>query len=491
MNYTDLMSVVIKSLSHFQRQIISELELILKVKCLNNYDRTIVLFIHDQELHFYTRLILMLYGRDFVVIPISMSNSEIITSIAETVKPLIITDSKKNIKSNSSVAKIFEIPEIHTTVKGESYIEISDILPHWDMTLYTEKREKVIVSDDIFAILVENLYENIRSNSLEKNPISICAPIDDFFIYYFTAYIVKPRNVQFIDEQCIVSRRKPEQNSTLFISYKSYREIWKEVLSLTLQNKILFKLFFNKLLGRIIMFVIIRKFEKYFRNYKNLVILGLVTDPMLAEISEKLRRTKVFNTYGEANSAMAFGMSNKLGFIDIIPGLKTISMSLKDNRKVYSIFSDGKITSSSVETSQLVMTIRDGLSLITISTSSLFMVKNGYAKFIGYSFSNGVCPMYIESIFNSFPFIKDSALVWYKRNYILVADIDEPILDANRINYLLFSKIMRGQVNKVNQDLLPDSVQIKSFGRIPNTALRYNRMGLLDKDFLYKVEFFG
>ena len=124
------------------------------------------------------------------------------------------------------------------------------------------------------------------------------------------------------------------------------------------------------------------------------------------------------------------------------------------------------------------------------STHSLFVVKDGYAKFLGYAFNNGVCPAYIESIFNSFPFIKDSAVVWWRNNYILLLDVDEPILDANRINYLFFTKIMKGQVTKVNQNLLPEEIQIKSFGQIPSTIVRYNRLGQLDKEFLYKVEYF-
>jgi len=49
---------------------------------------------------------------------------------------------------------------------------------------------------------------------------------------------------------------------------------------------------------------------------------------------------------------------------------------------------------------------------------------------------------------------------------------------------------MKGQVTKVNQNLLPEEIQIKSFGQIPSTIVRYNRLGQLDKEFLYKVEYF-
>lgn len=220
-------------------------------------------------------------------------------------------------------------------------------------------------------------------------------------------------------------------------------------------------------------------------------MLGIITDPILAEVSAKLKCCKVYNTYGEANSMMAFGISHKPGYINLVPGLKTISMSLKDNTRIFSILSDKKIISTSIETSNLIMTMRSTYYLKSIITNSLFTVIGQTAKFLGHAFSNGVCPMYIESIFNSFPFIKDSVLIWYKGKYILLLDVDEAILDANRINYLFFNKIMKGQIEKINKDLLPETIQIMSFAQIPSAILRYNRMGLLDKNFLYNVEFLG
>ena len=488
-SYAETMSNIISGLDKYDRIHISRLLDIIEHKV---GDKTPVIFISNPHVHVMARLSLMLSGKIFYVIPTTMTNNEIISFLTEIPQPFVITDNKDNIKSNSNFAKIYEL-ETYPIDINNSPDTIITIEESFTMFLYDTSGKIVHINEDIFAVLYENAYELLSNNKLLNKPF-LCAEVNDFFLQYLIIYIsrIKTTSSSFIlnEESLFLNKSNTKSNNTLYISYQSYRNIWKEVLSLTLQNKLFFKWFFNKWLGRIIIYIIIRKFEKYFKLFNKIVVLGLITDPILAEISEKLRHSKVYNTYGETSSLMLFGISNKPGQIELRPGLQTISVSLKDNRKAYSIISEKYIESSSTKISQLVMTIRGERFLKSITTNSLFVVKDGYAKFLGYAFNNGVCPAYIESIFNSFPFIKDSAVVWWRNNYILLLDVDEPILDANRINYLFFTKIMKGQVTKVNQNLLPEEIQIKSFGQIPSTIVRYNRLGQLDKEFLYKVEYF-
>lgn len=455
--------------------------------------KNFVVFINDKRWNIIVKLSLMLLGKRFIVVPTTMTNDEIITSLTDTVNSIIITDDILNVKSKNSFFKV--IVAFPITILGEEPIPYNDLESmfsnSWEMILYSLDRKKVYISNYTFALLYDNLEANLHQYSMfsSKNNL-IYASVDDFFIYHLL-YFVDLKDEPYI---CNLDKEKLDKTtkrvSNLMISYENYKEIWKEVLSLTLQNKILFKWFFNKLLGRIIMFVIIRRFEKYFRRFRKIIVLGLITDPILAEVSEKMRHLKVYNTYGETSSMMAMGISDKPGHINIIPGLKTISVSLKENRKIYYILSNKETISSSNETSQLVMSFRGSDFLKNITTTALFTIKEGYAKFLGYAFKNGVCPAYIESIFNSFPFIKESVLVLWKDNYILLLDIDEAILDANNINYLFFQEIMNGQIAKINKDVLPKAIQIKNFAQVPEAIKRYNRLGLLDKEFLYKIEHF-
>jgi len=460
---------------------------------------TPVVFITNINSNVIMRLALMTAGKVFYVVPTTMTSSEIISCLTEIVNPVVITDNIENIKCNIKFAKIYEYDIVCNFYSGDFSLSSYKIEQSFKMILYSNSLNTISTDQHIFIAIFDNLIETLKKeNLLNKALHYACDFKDDFFIFYLVLLYSNKNIVSFnISSDLLYSNTINKKNKTannsrvLYISYQAYRDIWKEVLSSTLQNKLLFKWFFNKWLGRIIIYLIIRKFERYFKPFKNIIVIGLITDPILAEVSEKLRHSLVYNTYGEQSSLMFFGISKQPGSICLSPSLTTLSMSLKDNRKIYSILSDKENISSSTETSQLVMTIRGSNFLKSITTKDLFTVKNGFAKFLGYAFSNGVCPAYVESIFNSFPFIKDSALVWWKNKYILLLDIDEAMLDANRINYLFFNKIMKGQVKKVNQELLPEAIQISTFGQIPSMVLKYNRWGLLDKEFLYKVELFN
>lgn len=448
--------------------------------------KNIAIFITEVRSNIIMRLSLMIRGKTFYVIPTTMTSSEIVSCLTEISNPIVITDNIDNIKCNSNFAQIEEYDIVSSYyLSNDISLEIE---PSFKMILYSDTLQYVSTNEYNFIAVFENLISYLKKEGLLDKIPYIYNITDDFFIYYLALmyFGITPNEVN----NQVGKYPKTEKDKILFITYEDYRNIWKEVLSLTLQNKLLFKWFFDRWLGRIIIYLIVRKFEKYFNPFKNIIVLGLITDPILAEISEKLRHSLVYNTYGEQNSLMFFGISKKPGHIYIVPSLSTLSVSLKDNRKKYLILSDEKKISST-ETSQLVMTVGGPNFLKSITTNALFTMNGSFAKFLGHAFSNGVCPAYVESIFNSFPFIKDCALVWWKEKYILLLDVDEAMLDANRINWNFFKKIMKGQVQKVNQELLPEEIQISTFGEIPSMILRYNRWGLLDKEFLYKVEHFN
>lgn len=442
-------------------------------------DETPIIFIKEDKEHVLCRLALMILGLDFAVIPTTMSNAEITSSFTDFSKGVIITDNIENVESKSLLFRTLDFYPDNYNIKSEIFDE--EEYPNWTMILYDTKRNQVMINNTLFSLLYANLEMNFQKYGMHyQRECSILAESEDFFLYYLVSR--SQSKIPFI-----VNEYDKEQ--LLLISYNNYKAIWKETLSLTLQNKIFFKLFFNKIIGRIIMLLVVRRFLKRFKLFKRIVVLGLITDPILAEVSEKLRSKKVFNTYGETSSLMATGMSQKPGHISIIPGLSTASISLKESSKNFRILSKDNDVNTFDRVSNVMLSFRTNNLLLNVISDSLFIINGDYAKFLGHAFTNGVCPIHIESIFNSFPFIKDSALVLWKGNYHLLLDVDEAMLEANNINYMFFNKIMKGQVDKMNELVLPKAIQIKTFGQVPCSVPNYNRLGLLNKDFLYNVEF--
>jgi len=488
--YFTLIRELIKSLPSWYK-----IQLIKCLKFINTLDRDVaypyspIIFIEDVRYNILMRLALMIRGKTFYVIPTNMTKIEIISHLTEIHKPYIITDSKISIKSDSIFAKITEFNTI-LEIEPNANADIFDISPSFMMILYSDIMRKVATNQLNFAIAFRHLESSLGREKLLNKVHCFYNLTDEYFIYYLVLlrHGITPYNINKRYEIMHGEKFKLENDRVLYIPYEEYRAVWREILSDTLQNKLLFKWFFHKYLGRIIIRLIIRKFERYFKSFKHIIVLGLITDSLLAEISEKLRHSTIYNVHREQQFLMFFGLCKKPGYISMLPDLHTLSVSMTQSKRKHLLLSDNKITASD-ETSELMLMYRDDDSIRSIHTHVLFTPHGNYAKYVGYAFSNGVCPAYIESIFNSFPFIKDCALIWWQGKYFLALDVDEAILDANRINYLFFDKIMKGQIKRVNQEMLPEEVQITSVGQIPATALKYNRWGLLDKNFLYKVEF--
>lgn len=488
--YSILIQELIKSLPPWYK-----IQLLKCLKFINTLDRDIaypyspVIFIEDVRYNILMRLALMIKGKIFYVIPTNMTKIETLSYLTEIHRPYIITDSKISVKGDSIFAKIIEfntILEIEPSVDAD----IFDISPSFVMILYSDTLQRVATNQLNFTIAFKHLESSLNKEKLLSKVHYFYNLTDEYFIYYLvllhhgiTPYIMSNKYEIIHD-----GKLKFYNDRVLYIPYEEYRTVWREILSGTLQNKLLFKWFFHKCLGRIIIRLIIKKFERYFKSFKHIIVLGLITDSLLAEISEKLRHSTIYNVHREQQFLMFFGLCKKPGYVSMLPNLHTLSVSMTQSKKKYLLPSDNKITTSN-ETSELVLMYKDYDSIRSIPTYALFTTHGNYAKYVGYAFSNGVCPAYIESIFNSFPFIKDCALIWWQGKYFLALDVDEAILDANRINYLFFDKIMKGQIKRVNQEMLPEEIQISSIGQIPATALKYNRWGLLDKNFLYKVEF--
>lgn len=458
-------------------------------------DKTPIVFVEDPKLHLLTRLALMTAGINFIVVSTKMRSEETTLCFMDNINySLILTDCPKKIK-NSSLFRIISADLLpHEEFYHESDLCDVDhfknyVFPAFYMTIYDVDRKPIHIDSDKFYLLYENLRENLQKNGLIGENFCFSRP-DDFFIYFVCGIdtsldILVNRNVFSLTKEDF--RQRFSKN--LFISYEHYKNTWRHLYSTSLQNKLLFKWFLNKILGRIIMIVLIRKFEKIYKQFNNIVVLGLITDPVLAEISEKLKNIVVYNTFGETNTMMATGISKKPGCIDIIPGSSTASISLKETRRNYSVLLNEKFTRSSNSVSNLVLRFKENHSIFGIYTESklLFTFEDNHAKLLGHAFKNSICPAYVESIFNSFPFIKDSVLVLWKGFYILLMDVDTDMLDANNINYFFFEKIMKGEIDKINKELLLNTIQIKHFSKVLELHKRYNRLGQLDKDFLYNV----
>jgi len=144
-------------------------------------------------------------------------------------QPFVITDNKDNIKSNSNFAKIYELEILPIDINNPPDIIIT-IEESFRMFLYDTSGKVISIDEDVFAVLYENAYELLSNNKLLYKPF-LCAEVNDFFLQYLIIYIIRIKTTSssfnLTEESLFLNKSKVKSNNTLYISYQSYRNIWK------------------------------------------------------------------------------------------------------------------------------------------------------------------------------------------------------------------------------------------------------------------------
>jgi len=496
--YINVIKSIINGLNNKELTLLKNLQLFFEQTIHSEYS-TLILFVKDNNLHFLTRLYMMITGRIFIVVSTSLDESSISTILSNnSYKSVVITDSinllekinpafisKKNPLLNTiDISKVSEL-DVPIIVKPilinpatKFYMYVYD---------YNKKLSRILIDQNMFARLYKNLEAsfamyNINLGNRMTNDCSFVAPSDDFFLY---KCLVCAYNM-------VIHPTSYSCHTTLLISYKNFKQLWDNLVEGTIQRRFLFNGYLHKFFGRFIIRYIIKKFEKHLSQYKKIVVLGLIVDPTLEKVVNNLNGIKVFNTYGEADTLLATNVSNKAGYISLASGLSTTAISLKEtNEKSYQIMeNENSILTVNKNVSQVVLSFLTELTWIQLTSTALFRKEGAYAKYIGHSFSNGICPETIESIFNNFPFIRDTVLVkTNKGNYVLFIDTKEYLLDVSRINFNTWQKILRNQVERINRILNRRDLVITGPCPLPSDLNHRTSLGLLDKTIFYEMEY--
>lgn len=496
--YTNIMSSIIKGLNDSAKMTLS---MYIHKFSFIPLGLTPAIYVTGTNKHILVRLSLMILGRSFVVIPTNMDKSSTSTCLVNCNKDgIIITDNTNRLGSinenflseRNPLLNIININNLDvesyqytpfTGVKGVIY-------PDFNMKIYDLNMKLVSTNSSIFAILFFNLKRDLIANGVLLNKEAdishnwkIKANVEDFFIYYLLLISCdKLLDNPFTGITC------KKHTGNLFIPYYIYKEYWDNIVETTLRNRIAFSLYFSKLFSGIILQIMMYKFKRIFKDFKNVIVLGLITDDILSKVSSSFRNIQILNTYGETQSLMAMNVSNKPGYImdiDLKEGSNCTKIMLESNKKGISL-----IDISILEKSSLSFFDEKTSTLTTLISSSLFKREGKYGKYIGHSFLDGICPETIESIFNTFPFIRDSILVRNSHgSYTLLIDTREDIFDTNYISYNRWEKMFNVLLDKVNSLFDNTSFRINGFGPIPSDLKNHTRLGLLDKSNFYEMEF--
>ena len=276
---------------------------------------------------------------------------------------------------------------------------------------------------------------------------------------------------------------KHNQSKTLVIPKKEFVELWEKHVSSLFECKFIFR---SHLKGRwFVNMLIKRKLKKLFQGFKNVLIIGMLGNAFMVDILKNLSFTK-FHTVFPIPEAHLYGpISNTIDSLTLasnehrqdIPKELLNAGSFKGNpicSMVYRLYhKDNEVNYTLLDKNNRFVIARSSYENGELRRHLFYLgnVENAIDKRTDFIF-----PETLERVINSYPFIRSSVLLAFKKKMVLVINPGRDILTANRINWGMFKSIIWQQIETLNKEL-PESYKIQGFVIDTNLLIEYDRVG--------------
>jgi hypothetical protein len=271
------------------------------------------------------------------------------------------------------------------------------------------------------------------------------------------------------------SYREHNDYKTLSIPKKEFIELWDNKIQTIFEHKLFFKL--NLKHSWVVNLFIKRRLNKLFKGFSNLLIIGVLPNAWMIDILKTLRHVKVYTIF-PIKSAMYYGaISDSFEYVFPDNTEWKLERFIEGNNKTHLLSS--KLFDTENETVCCISDAGDRFSMKVIHNSSNINTNKYYLLGnIKNSFNNKnvyIFPETLEKVINSYPFIKDCALLTFNKKVTLVINPNQQILDSNRINNGMFNCIIQKQIDTLNKEL-PDEYQIRGFV-VSTSLIEKDRVG--------------
>lgn len=358
---------------------------------------------------------------------------------------------------------------------------------NFTLTTYSPSPVKIHkISGDMFAVMVNSLNKELESYEMTHNMNIGCIPFislnPDYLLYYVAlklhddAGTILPTHedtdLPILNKDLYLAHNRAE---TIFIPKAEFNTIWSTKINSIFEYKYIFKAHLKN--RWYVNLLIKRRLKSLFKGFNKLVIIGNLENAYQINILKNLSFLKVYtilpirsamlygpicNTFGtlspDANKrfvcASKYGSSGTLHLLNLTLSSDDIIHYLID---VNSRFIKGK-------------SLHDPHGYNVEQYTYMGNVENSFRNQDAYIF-----PETLEKVINSYPFIRNSALLTFNKKMTLVVNPDPDILDANRINFKMFSEIIHKQINLLNKEL-PDDYKIINFV-VSTTLIEQDRQG--------------
>ena len=361
------------------------------------------------------------------------------------------------------------------TISKEERCDV-DIPIEIDFTIksYSPYPTKISTIDcEMFNIMIESLIEDLNTHDLIKSTDVGCIPFisnnPDYLLYFIAIRIATENSILPTEEDvnlpidCKKTYVTHNRANTIFIPKKEFCDIWDNKVMSLFEHKWIFKGYLKE--RWYVNLLIKRRIKRLFKGFSNLVIIGLLGNVFMTNILKNLSFINVY-TIIPIKKGLFYGSISKY-FYCIVPAggeyrqesfmlLKNSMYALTyklfnvDNKDIFTL-ADSYLRFEKGKTIHVNGQNKYQYDILG-NIQNCFSSKNTY-----------IFPETLEKVINSYPFIRNCALLTFNNKLTLVINPNMNILDSNRINYKMFYNVIQKQIDALNEGLLPDEYKIRGF----------------------------
>jgi hypothetical protein len=265
-------------------------------------------------------------------------------------------------------------------------------------------------------------------------------------------YVIKERK-HFMEHNCA---------KTLFIPKKEFIELWDKRVQSVFENRRIFKCSLKH--NWFVNFLIRRRLKKLLKGFSKVLVIGYLESSYMVNILKNLSFVKFYNIL-PVKTALFFGSISQ--DFDRIESTTNVEFkphppnATKD--QIYLCIhrirneENGTIINIPNTSARFIKKMVEGTFHYEDRFCYIGDINNAFEYHDKYVF-----PETLEKVINSYPFIKESVLLTFKGKLILIINPNQGVLDANRINYGMFKRIIQRQIATLNKEL-PDAYRIRGF----------------------------
>lgn len=352
------------------------------------------------------------------------------------------------------------------------------------------------ISGSMIEAMVDSLVEDFEIKGIHKKDERGIIPIAtnniDYLLYFIALKILHPKSAIPTEEEigCVLNGsdnyKKHNNHSTLFIPKREFVELWDEKITPLFETKLVFKLYLK--FAWIINLYIGYKMKQIFKGFKNVIVIGRLENSYMINIIKSISNINVYAIHS-IESIMHFGIMSPVdrlvaentplrqliisskGVIQTSynPKLTSISYKLSPKNKPMTLYpvTDPQALYLAVDTLN-----KDGTNIRNyqyVGNINNVLTPNGHVIF----------PERLEKVINSYPFVRYCALTSYQNKLILIVVPHSNITDSNRINYGMFKRILKRNLEELHK-MLPEETNVGSI-IISNTVVEKDRNGNISR----------